>query len=186
MAGEATRRSQYGCADGKNAGCYGRTDLTITSSNAMKQFIQRNALTATVLNLIINIVAPSIIFRTDAFFSFKGESPTLVDLLVPTVLISVFATTLATFVTMTKQRMAQKLQPVLAPATRWIGTAVLTSVIVAVAFAGLFMLLMTGLHTLSGNFHLSKWVALGLSGVVGALVAFITSFIAVQRAKLVC
>lgn len=152
----------------------------------MKQFVQRNAITATVLNLIINIVAPSIIFRNDAFINFKGESPTLIDLMVPTVLISVLATTLATFVTMTKQRMAQKLQPVLAPATNWVGTAVLTSVILAVAFTGLFTLLMTGLHTLSGNFQLSKWAALGLSGVVGALVAFITSFIAVRRAKLIC
>ena len=149
----------------------------------MKQFIQRNALTATVLNLIINIVAPSIIFRNDAFFNFKGESPTLVDLLVPTVLISVFATTLATFMTMTKQRMAQKLQPVLAPSTNWVGTAVLTAIILAVGFTGLFVLLMTGLHSLFDNFYLSKWVALGLSGVVGALVALITSFLAVQRAK---
>ena len=152
----------------------------------MKQFIQRNALIATVLNLVINIVAPAIIFRTDAVFNFKGESPTLVDLLVPTVLISVFATTLATFVTMTKQRMGQKLQPVLAPATNWIGTAVLTSVILAVGSTGLFILLMTGLHALFGNFYLSKWVALGLSGVVGALVALLTSFVAVQRARLVC
>jgi sensor c-di-GMP phosphodiesterase-like protein len=154
----------------------------------MKQFTRRNALTATVLNLIINIVAPSIIFRTDGFFNFKGESPTLVDLLLPTVLISVFATTLATFVTMTKQRMAQKLQPALAPATSWIGTAVLTSVILAVAFAfaGLFILLTTGLHSLFSNFQLSKWAALGLSGVVGAVVALTTSFIAVQRSKRVC
>lgn len=152
----------------------------------MKQFVQRNAITATVLNLIINIVAPAIIFRNDAFINFKGESPTLIDLMVPTVLISVFATTLATFVTMTKQRMAQKLQPVLAPATNWVGTAVLTSVILAITFAGLFMLLVTGLLTRYGNFQLSKWAALGLSGVVGALVAFITSFIAVRRAKLIC
>ncbi|WP_018618616.1 hypothetical protein [Spirosoma luteum] len=152
----------------------------------MKEFIQRNALTATVLNLIINIVAPSVIFRNDAFFNFKGESPTLVDLLVPTVLISVFATTLATFVTMTKLRVAQKLQPVLAPATSWVGTAVLTSVILAVAFAGVFILLMTGLHSLFSEFQLSKWVALGLSGAVGAMVALVASFIAVHRAKLVC
>jgi sensor c-di-GMP phosphodiesterase-like protein len=152
----------------------------------MKQFSQRNALTATLLNLIINIVAPAIIFRNDVFFNFKGESPTLVDLLVPTVLISVFATTLATFVTMTKQRMEQKLQPVLAPTTNWVGTAVLTSVILAVAFAGLFTLLMTGLHPLLSNVYLSKWMALGLSGILGAMVALITSFIAVKRAKLVC
>ena len=95
----------------------------------MKQFIQRNALIATVLNLVINIVAPGIIFRNDASFNFKGDSPTLVDLLVPAVLISVFVTILAIFITMTKQRMDPKLQPFLAPAIRWVGTALLTAVI---------------------------------------------------------
>ena len=122
----------------------------------MKQFVPRNALTATVLNLVINIVAPGIIFRNDASFNFKGDSPILVDLLVPTALISVFATILATFITMTKQRMTQKLQPVLNPATNWVGTALLTAVILAVGFTGLFVLLIIGLHSLFANFYLSK------------------------------
>lgn len=51
---------------------------------------------------------------------------------------------------------------------------------------GVFMgQLITGLHSLFSNFYLSKWVAPGLSGVVGALVSLITSFLAVRRAKLV-
>ncbi len=105
--------------------------------------------------------------------------------MLPAVLISVFATTMATFVTMTKQRVAQKLQPALATGTTWLPTAILTSVVLAVLFAGVAFLLIALIQSLSGNGQLAKPTALALSGVVGALAALITSFIAVRRASLV-
>lgn len=138
-----------------------------------------------VLNLIINTIAPAIIFRNDAFIFLKGNSPTLMNLLLPTVAISVFATTMATFITMTKQRTSQRLEPVLAPDTRWVGVALVTALVLAVVFAGLCLLILIGLQSVLPNFQLAKDVALILSGVVGALVACVTSLIAVKRAILV-
>lgn len=151
----------------------------------MNQFTQRNAITATLFNLIINTVAPFIIFYKDEFINLRGESPTVVSLLMPTVLISVFATTLATFITMTKQRMAHKLEPPLDTHTTWLPTALLTSLGLGLAFAGLGFGLLWLLQSSLENVRLTKVPALLLSGVVGALVAFIASFIAVNRAKLI-
>ena len=151
----------------------------------MNQFTQRNAITATLFNLIINIVAPFIIFYKDEFINLKGESPTVVNMLMPTVLISVFATTLVTFVTMTKQRMAHKLEPALDAHTSWLPTALLTSIALGLVFAGLCFGLLWLLQSSMANVQLPKLSALLLSGVVGALVAFIASFIAVNRAKLI-
>ena len=151
----------------------------------MNQFTQRNAITATLFNLIINIVAPFIIFYKHEFINLKGESPTVVNMLMPTVLISVFATTLVTFVTMTKQRMAHKLEPTLDAHTSWLPTALLTSIGLGLAFAGLCFGLLWLLQSSMANVQLPKLPALLLSGVVGALVAFIASFIAVNRAKLI-
>ncbi|GAB2606276.1 hypothetical protein [Spirosoma areae] len=151
----------------------------------MNQFTQRNAITATVFNLIINTVAPFIIFYKYEFINLKGESPTVVSMLIPTVLISVFATTLVTFVTMTKQRMAHKLEPPLDTHTTWLPTALLTSIGLGLAFAGLSFGLLWLLQSSMANVQLPKLSALLLSGVVGAFVAFIASFIAVNRAKLI-
>lgn len=151
----------------------------------MNQFIQRNARIAVVFNLIINTVAPFIIFYKDDFINLKGDRPTLVDMLMPTVLISVFATTLATFITMTKQRMAHKLEPVLDAHISWLPTALLTSIGLGLAFAGLSFGLLWLLQSAMANVQIPKLIALLLSGVVGAFVAFIASFIAVNRARLI-
>lgn len=151
----------------------------------MKEFTQRNAIMATVLNLIINTVAPFIILYNNAFVNLKGESPTLVSMLVPTVMISVFATTLATFMTMSKQRMAHKLEPSLDIHTRWLPTALLTSIGLGLAFTGLCVGLLWLLQLSMPNIQIPKLQALLISGVVGAFVAFITSFIAVNRARLI-
>jgi hypothetical protein len=149
----------------------------------MKEFTQRNAITATLFNLIINTVAPFIIFYKYEFINLKGETPTLVSMLMPTVLISVFATTLATFVTMTKQRMANKLEPTLDNHTSWLPTALLTSIGLGLAFSGLCFGLLWLLQSTMANVQLPKLPALLVSGVVGAFVAFIASFIAVNRAQ---
>lgn len=149
----------------------------------MKEFTQRNALTATLFNLIINTVAPFIIFYQYEFINLKGDNPTVVSMLMPTVLISVFATTLATFVTMTKQRMAHKLEPALNTKTTWLPTALLTSMGLGLAFAGVSFGLLWLLQSSMANVQLPKLPALLVSGVVGALVAFIASFIAVNRAR---
>ncbi len=151
----------------------------------MNQFTQRNAITATLLSLIINTVSPFIIFYKDEFINLKGEGPTVVNMLMPTVLISVFATTLVTFVTMTKQRMAHKLEPALDTHTTWLPTALLTSVGLGVTFAGLCFGLLWVIQSSMANVRLPKPPALLLSGVVGAFVAFVASFIAVNRAKLI-
>lgn len=151
----------------------------------MKEFTQRNAIIATLFNLIINTAAPFIIFYKDEFINLKGENPTVVSMLMPTVLISVFATTLATFVTMTRQRMAHKLEPTLDSHTPWLPTALLTSVGLGVAFAGLCFGLLWLLQSSMANVQLPKLPALLVSGVVGAFVAFIASFIAVNRARLI-
>ena len=151
----------------------------------MKAFTQRNAITAILFNLIINTVAPFIIFYRDEFINLKGESPTVVSLLMPTVLISVFATTLATFITMTKQRMAHKLEPALDRHTSWWPTALLTSVGLGLVFAGLGFGLLWLVQSAMANVQIPKLPALLLSGVVGAFVAFIASFVAVNRARLI-
>ena len=151
----------------------------------MNQFTKRNAITATLFNLIINTVAPFVIFHKHEFINLKGENPTLVSLLMPTVLISVFATTLATFVTMTKQRMAHKLEPALDIHTAWLPTALLTSIGLGLAFAGLSFGLLWLLQSSMANVQIPKLPALLTSGVVGAFVAFIASFVAVNRARLI-
>lgn len=151
----------------------------------MKKFTQRNAVTATLLNLIINIVAPFIIFYRYESINLKGDNPNVMDLLLPAVVISVFATTMATFVTMTKQRVAQKLHPVLATDTAWLPTAFVTSLVLALLFAGVAFLLIVLIQSVAGNGQLPKPAALALSGVVGAFVALLTSFIAVRRASLI-
>lgn len=151
----------------------------------MKKFTQRNAITATLLNLIINTVAPFIIFYQYESINLKGDNPNVMDLLLPAVVISVFATTMATFVTMTRQRVAHKLHPVLATDTTWLPTAFLTAIVLALLFAGVAFLLITLIQSVAGNGQLPKPAALALSGVVGALVALLTSFIAVRRASLI-
>ncbi|MDB5242189.1 MAG: hypothetical protein JWP57_2814 [Spirosoma sp.] len=154
--------------------------------NTMDQFTQRNAITATLFNLVINTVAPFLIFSEEEFINLKGESPTVVSLLMPTVMISVFATTLATFITMTKQRMAHKLEPTLEAHTSWLPTAVLTSIGLGMAFAGLGFGLLWVLQSSMANAQIPKLWAILLSGIVGAFAAFIASFIAVKRARLIC
>lgn len=149
----------------------------------MNQFTQRNAIMATLFNLIISTIAPSIIFYKHEFINLKGENPTVVSMLMPTVLISVFATTLVTFITITKQRMAHKLEPALDTHTTWIPTAILTSIGLGIVFAGLSFGLLWLLQSSMANVQLPKLPALLLSGVVGAFVAFLASFIAVNRAK---
>ncbi|AUD03879.1 hypothetical protein [Spirosoma pollinicola] len=151
----------------------------------MEKFTKRNAITATVLNLIINILAPFIIFHQYEAINLKGTNPTVVDLLIPTVMISVFATTMATFVTMTKQRMARKLEPSLNATTNWFLTALFTALALGFAFAGLAYLFIKVIQLSQPNFKLTKPVALVLSGLVGSLVALGTSFIAVNRARLI-
>lgn len=149
----------------------------------MKEFTQRNALMATLINLVINTVAPFIIFRNHPFINLKGAAPTLVDVLLPTVLISVFATTLVTFITMTKQRMAHKLHPTLDAPTSWLPTALLTAVGLGLIFAGLAFGLLRLLQSAMTNVQFPKLTALCISGGVGAFVAFLASFIAVNRAR---
>lgn len=151
----------------------------------MKKFTQRNAITATLFNLIISTVAPFLIFYKDEFFNLKGEDPTVVSLLLPTVLISVFATTLVTFVTTTKQCMARKLQPALDARTSWLPTALLTSIGLGLTFTGLCFGLLWLLQSSLANVQFPKLPALLVSGGVGALVALIASFIAVNRARLI-
>ncbi len=143
----------------------------------MNQFTQRNAIMATVLNLIINTVAPFIIFFNDAFINLKGENPTLISMLMPTVMISVL--------TMSKQRMAHKLEPTLDIHTRWLPTALLTSIGLGLIFTGLCFGLLWLLQSSMANVQIPKLPALLISGVLGAFVAFITSFIAVSRARLI-
>lgn len=151
----------------------------------MNQFTQRNAIMATLFNLIISTVAPFFIFYRNEFINLKGEPPTVVGMLMPTVLISVFATTLVTFVTMTKQRMARKLEPALDTHATWLPTALLTSIGLGLAFAGLCFGLLWLLQSAMANVQLPKLTAGLLSGVVGGFVAFIASFIAVNRARLI-
>ena len=151
----------------------------------MNQFTQRNAITATLFNLLISTIAPFFIFYKDEFINLKGENPTVVSMLLPTVLISVFATTFVTFVTMTKQRMARKLTPALDTHTSWLPTALLTSIGLGLAFAGLGFGLLWLIQSAMANVRLPKLPALLLSGVVGGFVAFVASFIAVNRARLI-
>ena len=149
----------------------------------MHQFTQRNAISATLFNLVINVVAPFIIFYKYDFINLKGESPTLMSMLLPTVLISVFATTLVTFITMTKQRMAHKLEPALDAQTSWLPTALLTALGLGITFAALGFGLLWLLQSAMANVQIPKVTALFLSGIVGAVVAFTASFIAVNRAR---
>ena len=151
----------------------------------MDHFTRKNARTAALLNLAINVMAPALLFRQHEAFNVSGAAPTLVDLLLPAVIISAFATTLATFATMTRQRIARTLLPGLAPETRWVGVALLTGIVLALGMAGVAFGLIRVVQVAASGAVLSKGVALAVSGGVGALVALFTAHLAVQRARLI-
>ncbi|RZK12007.1 MAG: hypothetical protein EOO56_28480, partial [Hymenobacter sp.] len=91
----------------------------------MQQFIRRNALLATGLNIIINAVIPAAIMWNDTAVHGLGATPNLFTLLLPAVGISAFATTIATFATMPHRPAGQ----------RWLPAALATGLGIALLFA---------------------------------------------------
>lgn len=139
----------------------------------MQQFIRRNALLATGLNIVINAVIPAAIMWNDTAVHGLDAAPNLFTLLLPAVGISAFATTIATFATVPGRPVGQ----------HWLPTAMLNGLGIALLFAvpvavALLLTQSAGL----GHFLLTKSTALVLSSLVGGIVGALASFVAVRRA----
>lgn len=140
---------------------------------AMQQFIRRNALLATGLNLVINAVIPAAIMWNDAAVNGLDAAPNLFTLLLPAVGISALATTIATFATIPGR-----------PASRsWLPAAVLNGVVISLLFAApVAVALLAARAAGLGHFVLVKPTALALSSLVGGATGALSSFVAVRRA----
>jgi hypothetical protein len=139
----------------------------------MQDFRRRNARTATLANLAINAVIPFFILLPVAGVKVQGEAPNLLTLLLPAVFISALATTIATFATLPSRPVG----------AGWLPAALLNGVGIGLLFAvpvlaGL--LLVQGL--LPSGAVIGKPVALLLSALTGALVGYLSSFVALKRA----
>jgi hypothetical protein len=139
----------------------------------MQQFIRRNALLATGLNVVINAVIPAAIMWNDPAVNGLTAAPNLFTLLLPAVFISALATTIATFATL-PGRLAGR---------GWLPAALLHGVGIALLFAGpVAGLLLAARAAGLGHFVLAKPMALVLSALVGGATGALSSFVAVRRA----
>ncbi len=149
----------------------------------MEDFIKKNAVGSTIVNLVMNTLVPSLILWNEKFVFLKEGEPSMMSNVIGPVFMSALLTTIGTFFLLTIKRRSGEVNLPIKATTKWFPTALLTGIIIGFGFGVLAFIVMTFIQNSMDNIEIPKITVIIISVIIGTITGVITSFIAPKRAS---
>ncbi len=150
----------------------------------MKDFIKKNAVGASIVNLVMNTAVPSLILLNEKVVFLKEGEPNMMSNVIGPVVVSAFLTTIGTFFLLTIKRKSGEVDLPINRKTKWFPKALITAIVMALCFGVIAFFVLTFIKNGMDNIEIPKMTVIIISAIVGTLTGLPTSFIAAKRAAM--